>query len=143
MGPGMTRHQQVLTAGGLAAGAFLFAHALRQRRKLDLYDRVALITGGSRGLGLLIARELGSFGMRVVIAARDGDELQRARLDLQEHGIDASVIAADVSVAAEAGKIVHDVIAQHGRLDVLVNNAGVIKVGPAEHMEVADYEEAM
>jgi NAD(P)-dependent dehydrogenase (short-subunit alcohol dehydrogenase family) len=139
----MTRNQQILTAGGLAAGAVLLAHALRERRKLDLYDRVALITGGSRGLGLLIARELGSFCCRVVLAARDPGELERACLDLEEHGVETSTIAADVSIAADATRIVNEVVAQHGRIDILVNNAGIIKVGPEAHMDVADYKEAM
>jgi NAD(P)-dependent dehydrogenase (short-subunit alcohol dehydrogenase family) len=133
----------MLTAGGLALGAALIAKGMRERRKLDLYDRVALITGGSRGLGLLIARELGSFGARVVLAARDKQELERACLDLEERGIDAYVLVADISIPADAARIVHDVVAQHGRLDILVNNAGVITVGPIEHMDIADYKEAM
>jgi short-subunit dehydrogenase len=139
----MTRTHQILATGGLALGAVLIARGARERRKLDLYDRVALITGGSRGLGLLLARELGSQGARVVLVARDDEELQRAQRELEAHGVEVSTIAADVSVAADASRIVEDTVARHGRLDILVNNAGVMQVGPSEHMDAADYEEAM
>jgi NAD(P)-dependent dehydrogenase (short-subunit alcohol dehydrogenase family) len=105
--------------------------------------RVALVTGGSRGLGLLIARELGRLGARVTIVARDADALQRARQDLESHDIEASVVVADLSVGLDAARVVENVIAREGQLDVLVNNAGVIKVGPLEHMTAPDFDEAM
>lgn len=128
---------------GVWAGATLVARAIRARRAIHLAGRVALVTGGSRGLGLLIARELGRQGAHVTIAARDEDELRRAQDDLRSHGFESAVLVADVAVEADATRIVNDVIATHGCLDVLVNNAGVIKVGPFEHMTTADFEEAM
>jgi NAD(P)-dependent dehydrogenase (short-subunit alcohol dehydrogenase family) len=140
----MTR-QQAWAIGGLVAGASLVAaRRLRSRRRImDLADRVVLITGGSRGLGLLMAREIGQLDAQVVIAARDEAELLRAQGDLLAHGITASVLVADVATEQRAQQMVSQVIQRYGRLDVLVNNAGVITVGPIDHMAIADFEEAM
>ena len=139
----MTRRHSTLAVGGLLIGAALASHGIRQRRKLDLQERVALITGGSRGLGLLLARELGSLGAKVVIVAREEAELEQALNDLHAEGIQASIIVADITTAQDATRIVDEVVARYGQLDLLVNNAGVIKVGPVEHMTVADFDEAM
>jgi NAD(P)-dependent dehydrogenase (short-subunit alcohol dehydrogenase family) len=121
----------------------LLARGLRSRRAMVLHGKVALITGGSRGLGLLIARELGRHGATIVLAARDAEELERARTDLAGNGIDVSVLVADVGSGADADRIVEDTVERHGRIDVLVNNAGVIQAGPVEHMSLADFDEAM
>jgi NAD(P)-dependent dehydrogenase (short-subunit alcohol dehydrogenase family) len=139
----MTRLQSALAIGGFLLGATTVARQLRRLRALDLTNRVVLITGGSRGLGLLMAREAGRFGAHVVIAARDEAELLRAQNGLRAHGITASMIVADVATEAQAQRLVSQVIDRHGRLDVLVNNAGVIMVGPIDHMTVPDFEEAM
>jgi NAD(P)-dependent dehydrogenase (short-subunit alcohol dehydrogenase family) len=139
----MTRQQSALALGGLILGASIVARQLRHLRALDLNDRVVLITGGSRGLGLLMAREIGRFGAHVIIAARDEAELLRAQRDLQAQDIDASILVADVATEAQAQRMIAQVIARHERLDVLINNAGVIMVGPIDHMNVADFEEAM
>jgi NAD(P)-dependent dehydrogenase (short-subunit alcohol dehydrogenase family) len=139
----MTRQQSALAIGGLIVGASIVARQLRHLRALDLADRVVLITGGSRGLGLLMAREVGRFGAHVIIAARDEAELLRAQRDLQAHDIDASILVADVATEAQAQRMIAQVMARHERLDVLINNAGVIMVGPIDHMNVADFEEAM
>jgi len=78
-----------------------------------------------------------------VIAARDEAELLRAQRDLQAHGIEASIVVADVATEAQAQRMIAQVLERHARLDVLINNAGVIMVGPVDHMNVADFEEAM
>jgi len=139
----MTRKQSVFAVGGMILGASLAARQLRSLRALDLTDRIVLITGGSRGLGLLMAREAGHQGAHVVIAARDEAELLRAQRDLQAHDICASILVADVATEAQAQRMISQVIERYGRLDVLINNAGVIMVGPVDHMSVADFEEAM
>lgn len=139
----MTRNHSTLAVGGLLIGAALAARGIRQSRKLDVQERVALITGGSRGLGLLLARELGSLGAKVAIAARDEAELEQAVNDLRAEGIQASTIVADITVPQDAKRVVDDVVTRYGQLDLLVNNAGVIKVGPVAHMTVADFDEAM
>jgi NAD(P)-dependent dehydrogenase (short-subunit alcohol dehydrogenase family) len=112
-------------------------------RAISFNGRVALITGGSRGLGLLIAHELGQLGARVILAARDEAELQRAQEDLRCHDIDSSIVVADIGSQSEAERMVSQAVARFGRLDILVNNAGIIKVGPIDHMTAADFDEAM
>ena len=140
---GLLNRRSTAAVVGLMIGAALLAKGFRKARTVDVSGRVALITGGSRGLGLLIARELGRLGALIVIAARDEAELERARVDLQSRGIEASVVVADVADDASARRLVEEVVEQWGRLDILVNNAGVMKVGPLEHMTVSDFEEAM
>lgn len=128
----------------LAAGAGIAAREVRRRiRAADLTGQVALVTGGSRGLGLLIARELAREGCRVAICARDAAELERARQDLE--GRDATVLAlvCDVADREQVERTVAAVTEHFGRVDVLVNNAGVIQVGPVHNMTVEDFEEAM
>ena len=139
----MTGKQSAFAIGGVILGASLVARGLRRLRALDLAHRVVLITGGSRGLGLLMAREAGHMGAQVVIAARDEAELLRAQRDLLAHDIHASIVVADVATEAQAQRMIGQVLDRHGRLDVLINNAGVIMVGPVDHMTVADFEEAM
>ena len=139
----MTRTQSAVALGGLFVGASLVAREMRSRRAIDLEDRVVLITGGSRGLGLLMAREFGRLGARVILAARDEAELQRAQHDLRSQEISATILVADIATESQAHGVVAEAIDRHGRLDVLVNNAGVIPVGPVDHMTVADFEEAM
>jgi NAD(P)-dependent dehydrogenase (short-subunit alcohol dehydrogenase family) len=139
----MKRHTMLQTTAGLIAGAAAFATAWRYATRLDLHGRTALITGGSRGLGLALARELGRLGAHVVLAARDAVELDAAREDLESRGVSVSVLVCDLTDRGEGHRIVEQVIADRGRLDVLINNAGVIKVGPVEHMQTADFEEAM
>ena len=139
----MTGKDALLIAGGVIVGAALAAEARRVRRAIDLEGRTALVTGGSRGLGLLIARELGGQGAKVVLLARDQAELERAERRLADEGIDASIIVSDLADGAAAERAVDAVIRRHGAIDVLVNNAGIITVGPIEHVTVEDFEESM
>lgn len=140
----MTRTQQAIYAtSAVTLGAALIARGIRAIRRIDFQDRSVLITGGSRGLGLLVARQLGSEGARLTLAARDHAELERAQQDLRDRGIDATVIACDVGNREEAARLVERVVARAGSVDVLVNNAGIIQVGPLEHMTATDFEEAM
>jgi NAD(P)-dependent dehydrogenase (short-subunit alcohol dehydrogenase family) len=138
----MKRHLPI-AAGTALLGVALLLKSLRRNRAMDFRDRVALITGGSRGLGLLIARELGRLGARVVLAARDEQELARASADLTERGISVSTVVTDFSTPAEAERAVDYCIETFSRLDVLVNNAGIMTVGPFDHLSNADFQEAM
>ena len=125
---------------GLAAGV---AIAVRPRPLADLRGQVAVITGGSRGLGLLLARELGREGCTLAICARDEAELQRARADLEARGMTVHTGRCDVSDRQDVERFIADVVRRFGGVDLLVNNAGIIKVGPVETMTVSDYEEVM
>jgi short-subunit dehydrogenase len=131
----------LLAAGG---GALLAARALARRANLFSFrDRAVLITGGSRGLGLVMARLLAGEGARLAICARDEQELERAREDLAGLGASALAIRCDVTDRAQVEEMVSRVEDHFGQIDVLINNAGVIEVGPMDVMTVRDYEEAM
>jgi NAD(P)-dependent dehydrogenase (short-subunit alcohol dehydrogenase family) len=108
-----------------------------------LRGKIVLITGGSRGLGLALARELSREGARIVICGRDPESLERARASLERIGADVVAISCDVTDRDAVGRLIQGVQQRLGPVDVLINNAGVIEVGPAETMSVADYEEAM
>jgi NAD(P)-dependent dehydrogenase (short-subunit alcohol dehydrogenase family) len=121
----------------LAAGAGLAAReVVRRRAGYDLNGKVALVTGGSRGLGFAIADALLDEGARVVICGRDPERLERARSLLAPRG-DVRAVICDVARREQ----VEAMVAQIGRIDVLVNNAGVIAVGPVETARVEDFEE--
>jgi NAD(P)-dependent dehydrogenase (short-subunit alcohol dehydrogenase family) len=140
----MNRTQQTAVAAAMTTvGAALIARRLRASRALAFDGCSVVITGGSRGLGLLLARHFGQEGARITLAARDEAELQRARNDLASRGVDAAVVVCDVGNRDDAEQLVRTVVARTGRIDVLVNNAGVIKVGPFDHMQRGDFEEAM
>jgi NAD(P)-dependent dehydrogenase (short-subunit alcohol dehydrogenase family) len=142
----LTERQQgalALTAVGL--GAVLMARAWRNRRAYDFAGKVVVITGGSRGLGLIMARELAREGARLVLIARDEADLGRAADDLRAHqsSVEVVTIGADVRNRHDAERAVAQVVDRFGGVDVLVNNAGIIQVGPLDHMKLSDYEDAM
>ena len=98
----------------------------------DLGGKVALVTGGSRGLGLQMAEALGELGAKVAITARKAGELAEAEAHLKAMGIDAMTHVSDLSDAAAAQPLVDAVMAKWGRIDILVNNAGASWGAPAE-----------
>jgi NAD(P)-dependent dehydrogenase (short-subunit alcohol dehydrogenase family) len=127
-----------------AGGALALRAALQPRRRnYSFQGKNVLITGGSRGLGLVLAREFYKQGARVAICARNAAELERARLDLQLWREDVVTVPCDVTVKTEVDEMVLAVREQLGPIDVLVNNAGVIAVGPMETMTIEDYQESM
>jgi NAD(P)-dependent dehydrogenase (short-subunit alcohol dehydrogenase family) len=132
---------------GLAAGvAAIFAGAriARERRAIHFGGRVVVITGGSRGLGLVMARKLAARGARLVLLARDDRELDRARRLLdEEHRADVLAIRCDIRRRSDVRAAATQILEQCGVVDVLINNAGVIQVGPLEHMQHEDFENAM
>ncbi len=142
-----TSHSPLKTAIGWAAtgvGIFLIANAIvREFSKFDLRGKVVLITGGSRGFGLILARHLADEGARLAICARSADDLELARQELEARGAEVVAMTVDVTVNNEVKAMIRDVIQHYGRLDVLVNNAGIIQVGPQALMDVEEYQLAM
>jgi NAD(P)-dependent dehydrogenase (short-subunit alcohol dehydrogenase family) len=104
---------------------------------------VALITGGSRGLGLQLARDLAAQGCRIAICARDHEELERARQDLESRGAEVWTDDCDVTRREQVEAFVRGAAERFGTVDIVVANAGVIQVGPVESMQVEDFEQAM
>ena len=127
--------------GASALSAFLLLR--NSRRKYDLKDKVVLITGGSRGLGLVLAREFASQGARIAICARDINELHRARKDLESQGVEVFDAVCDVRDENDVRHLIQDVHTRYGRIDILVNNAGVIQAGPLEAQTRNDFENSM
>jgi NAD(P)-dependent dehydrogenase (short-subunit alcohol dehydrogenase family) len=116
-----------------------------RKAEADLRGAVALVTGGSRGLGLALSRELAQQGCRLAICARDESELEAARIDLQlqEFGAEVLAIPCDVSDQAQVAAMVEGVTQHYGRIDILINNAGIIVVAPVETLTRADFERVM
>ncbi|MCC2955569.1 SDR family oxidoreductase [Massilia sp. IC2-477] len=109
----------------------------------SLKDKTAIVTGGSRGLGLQMAEALGEQGARVVISSRKQEELDAAVAHLKERGIDASAIAADLSDEAQVQSFVQEAIARLGHVDILVNNAGASWGAPAEDYPLEAWDKVM
>lgn len=128
---------------GFVIGCALVKAILQQSRYWDLNEKVVLITGGSRGLGLVLAREFAAHGARVAICARDENELGRVRDEFAARGDHFFSSQCDVSDRAQVQSLVASVENTLGPVDVLVNNAGTMLVGPLEHMTVGDFEEVM
>ena len=139
------KQKRLLAVGALGAGAVLAAQMWRRRDPYEFAGRSVVITGGSRGLGLVMARQLAAEGARLTIVARDEEELQRAVEDLQarEPFIELLVAPADIRARYQAERAIAMAVERFGGVDVLINNAGIIQVGPLDHMKLADYEDAM
>src|SRR5918911_2275132 len=137
-------NNNALLLGAVGVGALLMTRALVRRwSEYDLRGKTVLITGGSRGLGLVMAREFAREGARLAICARDEGELERARADLKRLGAQVLAVPCNVTERAQVNEMISVVQDRYGQVDVLVNNAGVIQVGPVEVMTMEDYEEAM
>ena len=116
---------------------------VRAAQLFELDGRTALITGGSRGLGLQIARALGDAGARVVLTARNRTELEAASVQLREEGIDADWIAGDSGQVEEIARICAEALARLDQIDVLVNNAGASWGAPAEDYPLSAWDKVM
>jgi short-subunit dehydrogenase len=129
----------LLAAAGV--GGYVLYRALKPR--FDFRGKHVLITGGSRGLGLVLARQLADVGTRLSICSRDPNELSRAVADLAERGARVVAVECDVTDRARVREFVAVARHRNGPIDVLINNAGVIRVGPLEEMREADFEQSL
>jgi short-subunit dehydrogenase len=127
---------------GVAAGVYAIMRARRARRE-SLAGQVALVTGGSRGLGLLVAEELTRAGCRVVICARDAEELARAREVLARRGAEVLTVLCDVAQPDDVARLVATALEHFEHIDLLVNNAGIIQVGPFDAFTLDDFRAAV
>jgi NAD(P)-dependent dehydrogenase (short-subunit alcohol dehydrogenase family) len=127
----------------LAVAGVSWAALSRARRRLDLRGRVAIVTGGARGLGLAITRALVQQGCRVAICGRDGDTVRRCVEQLRAEGFTVEGQSCDVSDPAQVNAFVREVTERYGVIDILVNNAGQCYVGPASELDALDMQRAL
>jgi short-subunit dehydrogenase len=143
-GTGKSSLQEIAKWAAIGAGTFFIANAVyRALNRYDLKGKVVLITGGSRGLGLVLARQLAAKGARLAICARTPEQLGQAHIELESAGAEVMSMTVDVTDQRQVQAMIIDILEHYGRLDVLVNNAGMTQVGPQENMGVNEYEEAM
>ena len=109
----------------------------------DLTGKTALVTGGSRGLGLQMAHALGEAGARIMLSSRKAADLELAVAELQAAGIDARWIAADCAVEEDIRRLADQTLERMGRIDILVNNAGASWGAPAQDHPVAAWDKVM
>ena len=109
----------------------------------DLRGQVALVTGGSRGLGLQMAEALGEAGAKLMLVSRKAADLEAAAAQLSERGIDARWIAADASKPEEVQRVVDETMHRTGQIDILVNNAGATWGAPAEDYPLEAWDKVM
>ncbi|HRD98632.1 MAG TPA: SDR family oxidoreductase [Rubrivivax sp.] len=115
----------------------------RVQQLFDLTGQTALVTGGSRGLGLQMAEALGEAGARIMLSSRKAADLEEAAAHLAARGIDARWIAADASRPAEVQRVVAETMERLGRIDILVNNAGATWGAPAEDYPLEAWDKVM
>ncbi len=128
----------------VGVGLVLVARTIiRKKRAYDLDGKVVLITGGSRGLGLVLARQLAAQNARIAICSRQDAQLDWAEAELREAGADVLALTCDMTVQSDVERMVKRVQSHFGQIDVLINNAGIIQVGPLANLSLHDFEEAM
>jgi len=131
----------MMTASAIPTTAYAERRSIQ--KLFDLSGRTALVTGGSRGLGLQIAEALGEAGARVLLSARKAGDLEASAAALKERGIAAGWIAADSSQPAEVQRLADAAIATLGHVDILVNNAGATWGAPAEDHPLEAWDKVM
>jgi NAD(P)-dependent dehydrogenase (short-subunit alcohol dehydrogenase family) len=131
-----------LGAGALLVGGWITARVVRTAQ-YTLRDKVAMISGGSRGLGLVLARHICEQGGNVALLARDAEELARAKADITGRNGRLLTVECDLLDRNQIQAAVRKVIDHFDKIDILINNAGIIEVGPLDHMSREDYDRAM
>lgn len=137
-------NQNTLLWSLLGVGAVVAARTvISRRRTMSFRDKTVIITGGSRGLGLVMARAFAAEGARVAICARDAAELRRAETDLRQYTPTVLAIPCDLTNPVAIQAFVAEVEQVFGPVDILVNNASIIMVTPYENTTEEDFREVM
>ncbi len=126
-----------------AVGAAVLSMQRRKHRRMVIQGKVVLITGGSRGLGFALAQELAKRGALLALCGRSDEHLQTAKQALIGMGAEVFVHSTDVTDPKQVDVLMQQVRAHYGRIDVLVNNAGAMLVGPESVMDSDDYKQIM
>lgn len=127
---------------GLAL-VYLSRRLYRELTRESVRGKVVLVTGGSRGLGLAMARELAQRGAHLVLCARTSSQLEKAQSELEAKGSQILTVEADLRDQGQASKVVTKTIDRFGRIDILINNAGMMITGPENVMSEEDYKAVM
>jgi short-subunit dehydrogenase len=139
-----SRSTQLAIAGvALASVFYAVRHAIRRRRCIDFAGKTVVIAGASRGLGLELARQFVSERADAVLLARDENNLRRSTRELERFGSRVTPLVCDITDRRQVQHTVSVIFQQKKKIDVLVNNAGIIQVGPRETMTLEDYERTM
>jgi short-subunit dehydrogenase len=139
-------YQSLLNLTIAAIGILLVSLSLDRwwrERIYELHGKTILITGGSRGLGLVMARQLLQAGARLALCARDEAELERARTELAQQGGNVVALTCDVTDQTQVEQMIQQVRDRLGSIDILINNAGTDIVGPLETLTMQDYDDTM
>jgi NAD(P)-dependent dehydrogenase (short-subunit alcohol dehydrogenase family) len=131
----------LLSAIILVLGGWTASRVYRSR--FSFRDKVVLISGGSRGLGLVLARRIFDEGGRVALIARDAAELKRAEADLSARSREVLTLQCDLHDTSQIQSAVQQTLDRFGKIDILINNAGIIEIGPLDHMSREDFERCM
>lgn len=124
----------------LAGGVWAAGRLMKPAEPIDVKGKVVLITGGSRGLGLVMARQLAKDEARVVICGRSDESLRQAQDDLSKISSEVLALECDVSDKNQVKRMMDQIRNRMGEIDILINNASVIQIGPMETMSDSDFE---
>ena len=136
------RGSGVFALAGMAAAAAWWLGRGRQGR-MSFRGRTVLISGGARGLGLALAREFARDGAHLVLFSRSEHELEQARAALEMARASVTTTVCDIRESEAAGRVVEEALGATGRIDVLVNNAGIIQMTPFKHATDGDFDDAL
>ena len=136
----ITRNWKLLAA---LAGYGVVREVIARQRSIEVAGKVVMITGGSRGLGLVLAETFAQEKARLVLCSRDEQELARAQNQLTAQGAEVFTIVCDVSDPVQAQQAVQQASSHFGPVDILINNAGIISAGPWQTLTRQDFEHAM
>jgi short-subunit dehydrogenase len=133
----------LLLMSGVSFAAALIYRVLKgpsHSPKKTLDGKKVLITGGSRGLGLALAQQYAQYGAKIFICARKADELEEARKKLESLEVEVMTYTCDITDQQQVHRLVHEVESTFGTIDILINNAGIMEVGPLEEFDIESFQ---